>query len=112
MVKDGRAQLTVQPAPPFFTGSLGHQRQILKNRFLCQMLVPKKRPGPKRGPVALSIMDQTSDPAQTSIEGKAGNPKERGNAITNRFSEGCTRERQPKGARYEQPTDVDIAPVG
>jgi hypothetical protein len=68
MVKDGRAQLTVQPAPPFFTGSLGHQRQILKNRFLCQMLVPKRRPGPKSGPVALSIMDQTSDPAQTSIE--------------------------------------------
>jgi hypothetical protein len=42
MVEDGRAQLTVQPAPPFFTGSLRHQRQILKNRFLCQMLVPKR----------------------------------------------------------------------
>ena len=37
-----RTLLTVQPAPPFFTGSLRHQRQILKNRFLCQMLVPKR----------------------------------------------------------------------
>jgi hypothetical protein len=32
------------------------------------MLFPKDELGPKSGPVALLIMDQTSDPAQTSIE--------------------------------------------